>query len=357
MPDATTPAAAAAGGAPAASARDAIDCDVHCAPESMDALIPYLDDYWRSYIDDATIRLADLAYPAGAATSGPPAPATYDDLVPLLERDAPRRAVLSCTVLDRVHRNPHYAAAIATAVNDWLRDEFLERDERLRASVVVSTLDIPAAVAEVERVAGDERFVQVLLPVRTDVPYGNRLYHPLHAAAERHGLRVAIHAWGRAGAAPTTTGLATTYLEDYLSNAHLAEIQLLSLVAEGVFASFPDLGVVLAECGFAWLPPLLWRFDKDWKGVWREVPWVRERPSAYVRRHVRLTTAPAQLPRSPEEVAQVLDMVGPEMLLYASDAPHDHGGSGGALLRDLGAGEVEAILRGNATAFYKRAVA
>ena len=96
-----------------------------------------------------------------------------------------RRAVLSCTVLDGVHRNPHYAAAVATAVNDWLRDEFLERDDRLRASMVVSTLDIPAAVAEIERLAGDDRFVQVLLPVRSDVPYGNRLYHPLYEAAER----------------------------------------------------------------------------------------------------------------------------------------------------------------------------
>ena len=36
----------------------------------MDVLLPYLDDYWRSYIDDATIRLADLAYPPGAPISG-----------------------------------------------------------------------------------------------------------------------------------------------------------------------------------------------------------------------------------------------------------------------------------------------
>ena len=80
-------------------------------------------------------------------------------------------------------------------------------------------------------------------------------------------------------------------------------------------------------------------------------------PSAVVRRHVRLTTAPAQLPASPAEVAEVLDMVGTEMLLYASDAPHDHGTSGGALLRDLDAAGVEAILRGNAEAFYRRSVA
>jgi uncharacterized protein len=339
-----------------ATATEAVDCDLHVAPTGVDTLLPYLDEYWRSYIDDATIRLADLAYPPGAATSGPAPSAAYGDLAPLLERVAPRGAVLSCLVLDRVHRNPHYAAAIATAVNDWLRDEWLARDDRLRAGLVVSTLDIPAAVEEIERLAGDERFVQVLLPVRTDVPYGNRLYHPLYEAAERHGLQVAIHAWGRAGAAPTTTGLATTYLEDYLSNAHIAEVQVLSLVAEGVFDRFPGLGVVFAECGLGWLPSLLWRFDKDWKGVWREVPWVKERPSQYVRRHIRLTTAPAQLPCAPEAVAQVLEMVGPEMLLYASDAPHDHGGSG-ALLRDLGAEHADAILRGNAAAFYKRAVA
>jgi len=336
---------------------DAIDCDVHCAPASMDVLLPYLDDYWRSYIDDATIRLADLSYPANAATTGGLAPATYDDLTPALEREAVRCAILSCVVLDGVHRNPHYAAAVATAINDWVRDEFLARDERLRASLVVSTLDIPAAVAEVERLADDQRFVQVLLPVRSDVPYGNRLYHPLYEVAERHGLRVALHAWGRAGTAPSTTGLTPTYLEDYLSNVHIAEVQLLSLVAEGVFARFPDLGVLFAECGFTWLPSLLWRFDKDWKGVWREVPWVEGRPSEAVRRHVRLTTAPAQLPSSSSEVAEVLEMVGPEMLLYASDLPHDHGASGGALLRDLGPDGVEAVLRGNASAFYRRPVA
>ncbi len=50
-------------------------------------------------------------------------------------------------------------------------------------------------------------------------------------------------------------------------------------------------------------------------------------------------------------------MVGSEMLLYASDAPHDHGASGGRLLLDLGPDDVEAILRGNAAAFYRRGVA
>jgi predicted TIM-barrel fold metal-dependent hydrolase len=217
---------------------------------------------------------------------------------------------------------------------------------------VVSTLDIPAAVEEVERVAEDGRFVQILLPVRNDVPYGNRLYHPLYAAAERHGLPIALHAWGRGGSATSTTGVTTTYLEDYASNAHIAQTQMMSFVAEGVFETFPRLRVAFLECGFTWLPAQLWRFDKDWKGVWREVPWVKDRPSGYVRRHMRFTTEPAQLPREPAQVAEVLEMVGTDLLLYASDHPHRHGASGQRLLQSLDDAQAQAVLRGNAEAFY-----
>ena len=285
---------------PAERPRDAIDCDVHCAPESMDVLLPHLGDYWRSYVEDSTARLPPSgAYPPGAPTSGTePVPRSYDELAGVLERTAPRRALLSCLTLDGVHRNPYYAAAMARGLNDWMRDEFLVRDERLRGSIVVSTLDIVTAVEEVERLGEDPRFAQDLLPVRSDVPYGNALYHPLYEAAVPTGCGSPCTR-GAAGTAATTTGLTTTYLEDYASNAHIAQFQLLSLVAEGVFGKYPDLGVVLQECGFSWLPPLLWRVDKDWKGVWREVPWVKERPSAYVRRHVRLTREPAQLRACP----------------------------------------------------------
>jgi predicted TIM-barrel fold metal-dependent hydrolase len=335
-----------------ATVTDAVDCDLHVAPGGVETLLPYLDEYWQSYIDDATIRMGLAAYPAGAGTTGAPAPGSYEALTPVLDAAQPRRAILSCLTLDGVHRNPHYGAAMATAVNNWVRDEFLARDDRLRAGLVLSTLDIPAAVEELERLGGDDRFAQVLLPVRNDIPYGNRFYHPIYEAAQRHGLPIALHAFGRGGNAPTTTGVTSTYFEDYSSNAHIAQTQMMSFVAEGVFSEFPDLKVVFVECGFAWLPPQLWRFDKDWKGVWREVPWVKEPPSRYVRKHMRFTTEPAQLPADPEQIAQVVEMVGPELLLYASDHPHEHGDAGERLLRHLSEEDAEAILRGNAAEFY-----
>jgi uncharacterized protein len=345
--------------------RDAIDCDVHCAPAQMATLFPYLSDYWRQYITEAGISLTGLAhaYPPHAPTSAGPAaheqdgaavPATFDALAHrFLGPAAPRLVVLNCLTGFETHRNPYFAAAVAAAVNDWLREEFLGRDARLRASLAVSASSPEDAVAEIERVGEDPRFVQVLLPVRSDVPWGNKNNHPIFAAARERSLQVALHAWGRAGRAPTPSGFAPTYLEDYLGNQTVAQAQMLSFVAEGVFERHPDLRVMLTECGFAWIPPLLWRFDKDWKGVWREVPWLKEPPSAYVRRHFRVTTAPAHLPDDPAAVDQLLEMLGgPDMLAYASDYPHDHGPGLSTLLDRLDEAGREMVLRGGAAAMY-----
>jgi predicted TIM-barrel fold metal-dependent hydrolase len=261
--------------------------------------------------------------------------------------------VLNCLTGFETHRNPYYAAAVAGAINDWMREEFLARDDRLRASLVVSTLSGDDAVAEIERMGGEPGFVQVLLPVRSDVPWGNKRNHDIFEAARKHSLHVGLHAWGRAGRAPTPSGFTTTYLEDYLANQPIAQAQVLSFVSEGVFNRFPDLKVVVMECGFAWLPPLLWRFDKDWRGVWREVPWVKRPPSEYVGEHFRFTTAPAHLPRDPRALGQLLEMMDVGALLtYASDYPHEHGDGLPGLLDQLDEDAGRAVMAGNAAGLY-----
>jgi predicted TIM-barrel fold metal-dependent hydrolase len=331
-----------------------IDADVHVAPASIKTLQPFLGDYWNEYVATAGVRLLGMptAYPPKAPTTGGPTPATYDVLRErVLDVFRPEIAILNCLTAFEAHRNPHYQAALASALNDWVRTEFLDRDERLRASIAVSTVDPDDAATEVERV-DDPRFVQVLLPVRADAPYGNKRYHRLHAVAAERGLVLGLHAWGRLGQATTSTGYTLSYVEDYLGNPIVVQQHVLSLVSEGVFERFPDLRVALLECGFTWLPSLLWRFDKDWKGIWREVPWVKELPSIYVRRHFRATTAPAHLPAEPRHAQELLASIGPELLLHASDYPHDHGGAD-ALYAALDDAEAESVRSRNAASLYR----
>lgn len=335
-----------------------IDVDVHCAPSTLRDLDPYLDRYWREYIEGSGIKWSGLrvAYPPGSRITGGPAPATVDDLrAQLLDRDTPEFAILNCLAVFEANRHPYYAAALASAVNDWLRAEWLDRDERLRASIVVPFHDTDAAVEEIERVAGDRRFVQVLLPIRADAPLGNRRFHRIYEAAAAHDLTVGLHAWGRPASAPTPGGLTLTHLEDYMSNTVIVQQHVLSLVSEGVFDRFPELRVSLLECGFAWLPSLLWRWDKDWRGLWREVPWVKEKPSSYVLRNFRATTAPAHLPDTPRQISELVGMIGHEWLMHASDHPHVHGRGADALYAVLDEDAAQAVRSGNAAAFYRLA--
>src|SRR5262249_57968231 len=59
--------------------------------------------------------------------------------------------------------------AFCRALNDWLAKEWLEKDARLRGSIVIPTQSVEKSVAEIERCAPDKRFVQGLVLGMGDV--------------------------------------------------------------------------------------------------------------------------------------------------------------------------------------------
>lgn len=319
-----------------------IDCDVHAVLPSIEALLPFLPAYWREQVAQTGFKgPVDRWYPPGLPTSERPGSRPADgspaaSKVELIQRDVlgaaphPAFAILTCDCAVETLHNPDAASAVATALNEWISSAWLAADKRLRASIVVPSQFPDLAVQEIERRAGQPGFVQVLLPVRSESPYGSRNFRPVFAAAARHGLPVALHFGGVPGNPPTPVGWPSFYLEEYAGMTGVFQTQLISIIAGGVFDEHPSLRLVLAEGGFAWLPAMLWRFDKNWKGLRREIPWVRRPPSEYVREHVRLTTAPADAPVDPAQFRDAVAQLGSEdMLLYASDYPHAHGDSMG----------------------------
>ena len=313
-----------------------IDCDVHNVVGSIETLEPYLDDHWREVI--ATSQFAgptDQAHPPNLATSRREDLAAVDGAEPgrtvealraqLLQPLDLEAAILSCDYgVESVH-NPDAAAALARAVNDWQIDRWLEPEPRLRAAIILASQHPSLAVAEIERVAGHPQFVAVYLPVRSAIPYGNRVWWPLLEAAVEHELVVELQFGGSSGLPPTASGWPTSWLEEYVDMASAFQSQLTSLVAEGTFDRFPELRMSLVESGFAWLPAFMWRFDKGWRGLRREIPWTRRLPSEYIREHVRVTLQPVDGPPEPAELLRVIDQLGSEeMLMFSSDYPHRH---------------------------------
>ena len=126
---------------------------------------------------------------------------------------------------------------------------------------------------------------------------------------------------------------------------------LASVIAHGVFERWPTARFVLIECGVAWVPPLLWRLDADYRALRKETPWLKRLPSEYARDHVRVTTQPLEAPRNREALwASLADIGAEEMLMFASDYPHWDFDNPGQLR--LPAEWREAILDANARRLY-----
>ncbi len=310
-----------------------IDCDLHPAVPAMSALMPYLDEVWREMVLRRGIdELNTISYPSNSpltvradwrAAGGRPGVTVERLGADALDPFKTRFAICNCLYGVQATFSEDLGAAMARAVNDWVAREWLDRDPRLRASIVVPQQNAELAVGEIERCATDRRYVQVMLLVSGELPLGRRQNWPIYAAAQRHGLTLGIHAGSTYRHPSTPVGWASYLTEDYVNQAGAFQTQLTSLITEGVFAKFPDLTFVLMESGVTWLPGYLWRLTKFWKGLRSEVPWVSDPPATIVRERVRLTLQPFDGPPEPETITRFMEHMGSdELLLFSTDYPH-----------------------------------
>src|SRR5215210_2771607 len=182
-----------------------IDCDIHPAVGgTRTTLLPYLDDHWKEQVVSRAIDGLDLtSYPPEMPLCGRPDWRPNDgkpgsDLA-MVQRGAFDQLGASHAICNVVYGaqavfDPYMAAGFCKAINDWIAAEWLSKDSRLRASIVVPLQAPDLAIEEIERRAGDNRFVSVLVLAQGETLLGRRHYWPVWQAAEKHKLPVAIHA-------------------------------------------------------------------------------------------------------------------------------------------------------------------
>ncbi len=313
-----------------------IDTDIH--PEASSKRVPdFLPEPWRmrfrggnrgsgtlGYWNPNGVNRADAVTPDGARIEASPRSlAAY-----LFDRYDLEYGVLNPGGALHYGLSPEadYAAALISAVNDVFVQDWLPADPRFRLSLTVPAQDPELAAREVHRLGGHPGVVQVIMPSGARIPYGQRFYHPIYAAAAEHDLPVAIHP-GTEGVGisgpPTAAGYPSSYFEWHTNLVGSYIAHLVSMVCEGVFQKFPTLKFVLIEGGISWLPPILWRLDKNWKALRMTTPWLDRLPSEIVREHVRLTTQPLEEPEHGAHFHQMLEMFdAAHMLMFSTDFPH-----------------------------------
>jgi predicted TIM-barrel fold metal-dependent hydrolase len=311
-------------------ARGVIDVAVHPAVHNDDEFRSYLPEPWKSvslshqlgqrytppfhdYHSDATPKAGD--FPG----SDPALAGSF-----LFDRFGIELAILVPLTRSLVP-NPRHGTEIAAATNEWLAAKWLgEPHGRFRGSIRVCPTDPRGAVAEIEKWAGDPRFVQVAVPLSVHAPYGQERYDSIWAAAASHGLPVAVHADGSGGVelAPTMAGYPTHFAEYHTLFPMTGVIHLASLICSGVFNRFPDLKFVFGDGGIDLYRPLLWRLAKDWKSARYEMPWVDRNPLDYLTDHVRFVVHREEGPEDEAQFVQLLELTkADDLLMFGSNYP------------------------------------
>ena len=250
-----------------------------------------------------------------------------------------------------------YAVRLARAFNRYLAERWVNPRQGLYAAIMAPGQAPEEAAEEIARYAKVDGFAAVYLPSAGNYPlWGDPQYDPIYRAAEEAELPVVLQ-----GALTVHTvfpyqlhHVPTAVAKHVLSQSFGAQANLVSLITRGTLARFPRLKVVFNDAGLGWLPVVLGRLDHYYRYLREEMPFIRERPSDYVRQQVYLTTHPWDLLSSVAQVEACLEAVGVEHLLFGSDWPHfDSTKPEDIWQLPIGEAEKHKILRENASRVFR----
>lgn len=207
-------------------------------------------------------------------------------------------------------------AACFRAYNDWLAEFCATDPKRLYGIALIPTYNIDVGVRELKRAAkmGYRGAAVWGTPPVESLSFQGNHYDPLWEVAVDLGIPISLHAF---------TGVdrpITNFLINYTHLVHLIPETLVTLVFSGVFERFPDLKVISVENDIGWVPYLIQRMEYGYR---------RKRgrhggtfpsgltPREIMQRNVRLTFMTDRVGLAN------LEFMSPEMLMWATDYPHD----------------------------------
>lgn len=315
-----------------------VDCDVH-VNDLPQYLAPYCEMPWRKSLEilsETPQRYLDIPGYSPNFRQSPPLPGGH----PLMSVDSPKamRDELDALGVDygillpdhlllfATLPNIDYATCLSHAYNRWLVAEWLREGNGLYGAIMACPQNPEDSAKEIERYAGTSGMVAVYLPTAgVDPLWGHRRYDCILAAAEAADLPVILHSVTVTSPAfPTQLNQFENHFgRQVIGHTFAMMANLASLMHTGVPARYPKLNIVFTEAGVGWVPGMMWRMDRYHQEFRRQVPFLEERPSDYMKRQMWFATQPVEEPVNPKYLVETMEHYGgADRTLFASDWPH-----------------------------------
>jgi predicted TIM-barrel fold metal-dependent hydrolase len=320
---------------------DSVVCaDAHVAP-TLDAILPYVDDQYREFK-----QWAEKAASAGLELNPGSTPSPIyqyehekaeqerdayflsdlhgaEDLYDMMDELGIDKAVANDLGLTPL-KKPKYLPGYVNGRNNWLIEQF-DRYDEIVGNITISTNGAIDEMAEEIHRHGDENSVVGIQWFGHIYPLpGSSKYEPIYEAATEHDLPISIHTGTGNRGWPNQFWWSQTYAEDHVYEHPFShQVNIASMVLNGLFERFPDLTVVNQESGLGHLPYLIQRMDDVYRNMPHEFPQIDKLPSKYVDSNMYFGTQPlGHTSYQKNQIAWTAEMVGPENIMWSSDAPH-----------------------------------
>lgn len=220
---------------------------------------------------------------------------------------------------------PDLAMELMRAYNNLLLDQFLD-DHAFLGLAAVATQKPSEAVEEINRMGQEDQVVGLYIGSSGEFPpLGDPHYDPIYQAAEDNGLPIVFH------------GNAEEFMFDFpmqnrgfnkffevhsIAHSWQQMMTMTSLIGEGAPEKFPDLNWIMLESGYGWVPYMMHRMNKIYHMRRSEVPLLEKSPEEYIRESFYFANQPLGEPNNPDDMARMLEVMGVNNLMFATDYPH-----------------------------------
>jgi predicted TIM-barrel fold metal-dependent hydrolase len=214
-----------------------------------------------------------------------------------------------------IERN--YAVAYARAYNDFIA-EVCRQSPRLKGVALLPFQDPGAAVEEANRAVTKLGLSAIAVATQGMKEHlGSQTFWPIYEELQRLNVPLCVHN-RRSGPAGEIRFDSFMFMHT-IGRPVETVIQFAGLIYGGIPERFSKLRIAFLECGVGWVPYWMERMDEEWEKRGKvEAPACKQKPSEYVKQgNLFFATEPEE-----ETLPYVLERIGDDKILFASDYPH-----------------------------------
>jgi uncharacterized protein len=212
--------------------------------------------------------------------------------------------------------------AIYAAYHRWMAEYCGAFVKRLQGVVLVSARDVTTSVDELNRCARESWPLAVFVYAPYQFPLDHPDLEPVWQAAANHDLAIALHTF--TVMPPYAPGGLDSWNNLWLqrSAAHpwCGQRNMASIIGAGIMDRYPNIRVGTLEAGHGWLPAWVNRLEEHTKLCPEALPPLKQTIRDYVTGGRYFQSI--EVSEGAAITQSVIDLLGPEILMFGSDYPH-----------------------------------